>query len=447
MSEQQPPEANNPATTEEQTTVGNYFVANYPPFSFWSGEGADAAHEVLGAASPDAPLGIYFHIPFCRKRCHFCYFRVYTDRNAEEIKRYLDALIHEAELYARQPGVSGRPLRFIYFGGGTPSYLSAKQLKYLTDGLKGAMAWDQAEEVTFECEPGTLNEKKLQAVRDFGVTRLSLGVEHFDDEILKLNNRAHLSPEIFTAFESARRIGFPQINIDLIAGMMGETEASWKACVKKAIDLQADSVTIYQMEVPYNTTIFKEMQELGHSTAPIADWPTKRRWVAEAFEAFEKAGYRAGSAYTLIREDKAATRFVYRDALWNGADLLGLGVASFSHFQGVHFQNLHDSAPYESSLAEDKLPIYRAYRMTEDERFLREFLLQLKLGRVSARGFIEKFGIDPRERFAERFAAWDKQGFGGVRGEEIHLTRLGLLQVDFLLHQLFLPEHRNARYA
>ena len=118
------------------------------------------------------------------------------------------------------PAIAGRPLHFVYFGGGTPSFLSTQQLQRLVTGLTARTDWSRAAEVTFECEPGP-SGSKLAAIRDFGVTRLSLGVENFDDRILELNGRAHRSPEIYRVFEQARALGFPQINIDLIAGMVG----------------------------------------------------------------------------------------------------------------------------------------------------------------------------------------------------------------------------------
>jgi oxygen-independent coproporphyrinogen-3 oxidase len=146
-------------------------------------------------------------------------------------------------------------LNFVYFGGGTPSFLSIKQLEGLVKSLTAVRSWDDAEEITFECEPGTLTPGKLDAIRRFGVTRLSLGVESFDDQLLELNGRAHRAPEIFKAYEAARALDFPQINIDLIAGMLGETEEGWADSVRKTIELAPDSVTIYQMELPFNTTI------------------------------------------------------------------------------------------------------------------------------------------------------------------------------------------------
>lgn len=431
---------------EKKTTAGNYFVSNYPPFSFWKPEFVPDVVQSLERPPKPAPLGVYLHIPFCRKRCHFCYFKVYTDKDSAAIRGYIDAALQELEIYAKKPVIGGRTASFVYFGGGTPSYLSVDQLKHLTDGMKQLIPWTGVEEVTFECEPGTLTSHKLAAIREMGVTRLSLGVENFDDHILEINGRAHHSKEIARAYGFARELGFPQINVDLIAGMVEETDANWKENVRKVIDMSPDSVTIYQMEIPYNTTIYREMKAAGKLVAPVADWEVKRGWVAYAFSELEKAGYTVGSAYTAVK-DKSKTKFIYRDRLWAGADLLGLGVASFGHLQGTHYQNQHEFDPYVKAIQNGQLPIYRALTPTPEERFIREFVLQLKLGQVSCNYFKNKFGIDPKQRFADplqRLADW---GFASINGDVVQLNRDGLLQVDRLLHEFFLPEHRNARYA
>jgi oxygen-independent coproporphyrinogen-3 oxidase len=432
---------------EKETTVGNYFVSNYPPFSFWKPEHVGEVADALGRApAAGTRLGVYLHIPFCRKRCHFCYFRVYTDKDSTAIKGYLELAIRELELYGAQPFIGGRKPQFVYFGGGTPSYLSESQLRHLTDRMKAILSWDEAEEVTFECEPGTLADHKLKTIRDIGVTRLSLGVENFNDHVLEINGRAHRSPEIRRAYHFARELDFPQINIDLIAGMVEETEENWRDSVRQAIELAPDSITIYQMEVPYNTQIYQEMKAQGRLTAPVADWETKRGWVRYAFAELEKAGYTVASGYTAVRDPKK-TRFIYRDSLWQGADLIGLGVASFSHVGGTHFQNEHDFEPYVARLREGRLPLHRALTPTADERLIREVVLQFKLGRISRAYFQHKFGVDILARFAEPVARLKSQGALTLDGDWLRLSRDGLLEVDKLVHEFFLPEHRTARYA
>jgi oxygen-independent coproporphyrinogen-3 oxidase len=432
----------------EKTAVGSYFVANYPPFSVWTASALAEARAALSSPPAAVPLGLYLHIPFCRKRCHFCYFRVYTDKNARQVEDYLTLLASEWEMYLDTPAIGGRPLDFVYFGGGTPSFLSTAQLQGLVGRLTARSAWTQAEEITFECEPGTLSESKLGAIRDLGVTRLSLGVENFDDRILELNGRAHRSPEIYRVFQNARQLGFPQINIDLIAGMIGESDENWHACVDRTLELLPDSVTIYQMELPYNTTISGSLLKgSGDLGGPIADWGQKRRWVAEAFERLEGAGYHIGSAYTAVRNPQKTT-FVYRDRLWEGADLVGLGVASFGHVNGVHLQNLDTWEKYAAALEAGELPLGRAYRPTPDERLIREFILQLKRGALRPSYFIDKYGTNPLDRFHAQLVSLRSEGYlSELTPHRIALTRDGLLRVDSLLHRFFLPEHSGIRYT
>ncbi len=430
----------------EKTTVGTYFVSNYPPYSFWGTQAVAQARSALDRPpAPDTPLGIYLHIPFCRKRCKFCYFRVYTDKDASEIQRYLDGVVEELKLYSEKAVVAGRKPKFIYFGGGTPSYISTRQLSGLVEAFRPLFPWDEAEEVTFECEPGTITEKKLEILHDIGITRLSLGVEHFSDEILELNGRAHGSKEIDRAYDLARKVGFPQINIDLIAGMVGETESGWHETVQKAVVMEPDNVTIYQMELPPNTVISKEMRIEGKS-APVADWDVKRHWLDHAFAEFERAGYTVTSGYTAVK-DPEKTKFVYRDSLWSGADMLGVGVSSFSHVQGVHFQNEVHIEPYLKRATAGEIPIRRALVTTEEERMIREFILQMKKGRVDTGYFQSKFGVSLQDRFGASLVELRNRGMLEIDDSHVTLTREGLLRVDQTLHQFFLPQHRVADAA
>ncbi len=167
----------------------------------------------------------------------------------------------------------------------------------------------------------------------------------------------------------------------------------------------------------------------------------------EAFEALERAGYHIASAYTAVK-DPAKTTFVYRDRLWEGADLVGLGVASFGHVNGVHVQNLDTWETYGPAVQAGRLPLSRAYKPSTDERLIREFILQMKRGSVQPPYFTRKYGVDPLVRFGAQLASLRAEGFiAELTTDRIALTREGLMRVDTLLHRFFLPEHTGIRYT
>ena len=303
----------------------------------------------------------------------------------------------------RQPAVAGRQFNFVYFGGGTPSFLSTKQLQGLVGRLNATGAWNGAEEITFECEPGTLTEAKLAAIRELGVTRLSLGVENFDDRILELNGRAHRSPEIGRAYEAARALGFPQINIDLIAGMLGETDANWRDCIERTLALEPDSVTIYQMELPYNTTISGDL--------------LKRR------RAVRRAGRRLGDQAALgaggVRRARAR-RLSRRQRLYRGEEsrrrrsssiAIACGKAPTCSASAWRRSATSTACTCRTSTrgrsirrrsSSGEIPLGRAYRPSDEERLIREFVLQLKRGSNRPSYFAQKYGVDVLEPLRRR---------------------------------------------
>ncbi|MGL4513451.1 MAG: coproporphyrinogen-III oxidase family protein [Lacipirellulaceae bacterium] len=428
---------------DSKTDVGSYFISNYPPFSVWSAESLGDVRAAM-AAPPVAgtPLGLYLHLPFCRKRCKFCYFKVFTDKNGQEVERYLAALSKEIELVSRLPVMGGRPFRFVYFGGGTPSFLSSRQLTRLVDRLREHVDWSLAEEVTFECEPGTLSEAKVATLKEIGVTRLSLGVEHTDDAILRDNGRAHESMEIDRCWPWIQAADFDNVNIDLIAGMVGDSTDKWRDCVRRVRDMRPDSVTIYQMELPFNTVYSQDVLAGGKS--PVASWDQKREWVSWAFDQLLEAGYEQSSAYTVVRPD---VKFSYRDNLWRGSDLLATGIASFGHAAGVHYQNLPEWEKYLGALEAGRLPLGRGLRITPHQALVREMVLQLKRGRLDVAYFREKFGVEVLDEWREAWAEHASEGLLTIAGDRVELTRDGLLRADSLLSAFFEPEHRGVRYT
>lgn len=431
--------ASHTTKTKTKTEAGSVFVSNYPPYRFWNREHLDDYQEALKKPPvPGTNLGLYMHIPFCRKRCKFCYYSVHTDKNAADINRYLDALTREIEYYGKQPVVGGRPLHFVYFGGGTPSYLSAKQLESLVSRVSQVFTWDQAEEVTFECEPGTLSEAKLDAIKGIGVTRLSLGIENLNDEILKENGRAHVSKEVYRVLPWIRERGFDQLNVDLIAGMVGDTWDTWKDTVQKTIDLDPDSVTIYQLELPLNTVYVGEV--MRGKDLFVADWETKREWHAWAFEQFEQAGFTQFSGYTMVKNDRPR-RFLYVESLWGGSDMIPTGSSSFGVLNGVLAQNAGSWPQYLNMVEQGELPLSRAFAASDAERLTRQMILQLKTGSIRPDEYRQKFGVDILDVYSGAFNRLKDDGMLEFDESEVRLSKRALLRVDELLYEFFAPEY------
>jgi oxygen-independent coproporphyrinogen-3 oxidase len=238
---------------------------------------------------------------------------------------------------------------------------------------------------------------------------------------------------------------FDQLNIDLIAGMVGETWDTWRDNVKQTIDLNPDSVTIYQMELPYNT-VYTQLLSEGKLDTPVANWQTKREWHDYAFNELAAAGYEISSAYTMVK-NRETCQFVYRDSVWRGTDMIGAGVASFGHTSGVHFQNTPAWDEYLSLVESGRLPLSRAFVATPEERVTREMILQLKLGEIHPQYFKDKFDVDILENFSGAFEKLKNEGLLTYSAEQVTLTRAGFLRVDTLLPEFYHEKYRNARYT
>jgi len=250
------------------------------------------------------------------------------------------------------------------------------------------------------------------------------------------------------AYEKAIELAPGQSDFQLSYGLALETAnrpQDAAAAYRRYLELEPDSVTIYQMELPYNTVISQEILKDG-GQSPIADWPTKKHWLNHAYDEFQLRGYRIASAYTLATTKKPV-RFIYTDALWHGGDMIGLGVSSFSHFSGVHFQNAHSFEEYIALIEKNQLPLLRALTLTPKQKLIRELILQLKTGAVEFEYFKNKFGVDLWKEFESVFESLRKDGFVERGLERIKLTRKGLLQVDHFLSEFFEPELKAVRYV
>ena len=361
------------------------------------------------------------------------------------MEAYLAAVVDELSLYADRFGaLQERHVSFAYFGGGTPSILTAPQIRLLGGGLRKALSWVGVEEITFEVAPRSVAREKLKALREIGVNRVSMGVQSFDDRLLRLNGRYHLSADVFRAYDLIQAFGFDWVNLDLMVGLLGETWRLWEASVRRVIDLDPDSVTIYQTEIPPNTKLYRDLKEGALAAVPVP-WELKRERLGYAFTELERAGYTIVNGYSAVK-DPSRHRFRYQQYLWRGGDMLGLGAASFSYVGGVHFQNTGDLGDYQKRIQARDLPIHRAIQLTNRERLVREFILQLKCGEIQANSFQAKFGVDVLREFSQPIAELETEGWLTVSKAAIRLTRPGLLKVDRLLPRFYQQEYRRVKY-
>ncbi len=429
----------------EEPLFGSYFVAAYPPFSCWTERAVERYHRRLASPAPERDaFGLYVHLPFCVKRCDYCYYLSYDDR-AGELDRYLAALEREASLYAEEPYLAGRRPDFVYFGGGTPSLLPAARIRELLGGVERAFSWERVREATFECAPRTATPERLAALRELGITRVSLGVQQLDDDVLRASGRIHLVEDVERAWAAIRRLDFDVVNVDLIVGLPGETEASWEKSLDWAIERAPEMVTLYQLEIPENTPLYRQLRADSAALRPAA-WQGKHERLAAGFDRLEAAGYTVISGYAAVR-DPERHRFVYQEEQYRGADLLGLGAGSFSYLGGVHQQNRATFDLYLEDLEASRLPLGRAYALSDEERFVREFVLRLKLGRVDVAELEAKFGRDPLAHFAAALEPFREEGWVEVGAGAVTLTRAGRVRVDRMLPALYLPPHRRVRYS
>lgn len=433
------------STPPVETTVGNYFVSNYPPFSTWNEDQIPGLQEALSRPPPHPDLCLYVHVPFCQERCRYCYFRVYPRRQPQTVDLYIDAVLRELEMYRPFPALEGRRLKAVYFGGGSPSYLTSGQIRRCLRGLQERLPWTEVQECTFECEPTTVTLEKLQALKDLGATRVSLGFQSLSDRVLEASGRRARVEDCLRAYRLARKAGFQEINLDLLAGLPDETAESWMETIEAVVGLAPECVTIYQLELTYNSRLFAGLR--AGSQGALPSWPTKRQWVGDAFRNLEEAGYTIGSGYMAIR-NPGSWRFVYTvEHFWHGGELLALGESSFGHLHGVHYQNVDQFVEYIGRVKSGRLPVRRARRLSAEEKLRREVVLLLKTGILQIDYFRSKFNVDIREKFEPQLRRLQEEKMLVVEDGTVALTRAGLLSVDWLLPGFYLPEHRGIRYT
>jgi oxygen-independent coproporphyrinogen-3 oxidase len=375
---------------------------SYPTaVEFHEGFGADAygARLAEAAASPDAPLSLYIHLPFCESRCAFCGCSVIVTKKRHVAEQYLGYLLREIRMVAQ--ALQGRRHVVQYhWGGGTPSYLSPDQMRVLHAEVRRHFTIDPTGELALEVDPRVTSFEQLETLRELGFNRLSLGVQDFDPDVQQAVNRVQGVAATRALVERARQLGFGSINVDLIYGLPRQTVDSFARTIETVIALRPDRVAAYSFaHVPW---IRAHQKLLKVEELPSAD--RKLQLFVEARSRFLSAGYRPiGMDHFALPSDELAhaadAGTLHRNFMGYttrpAPDMIGLGVSAIGDVAGAFAQNTKKLSVYYQAIDAGRFPVERGYALDQDDRLRRHVITQLMCNlQLDTRAVADRFDVD-----------------------------------------------------
>ena len=371
------------------------------------------------------PSSAYVHIPFCTQICYYCDFSKVFIKN-QPVDAYLEHLIQETRSYE-----IGK-LRTLYIGGGTPTALSAQQLAYLLTELPKVMDLSEVEEFTIEANPGDLDPDKIAVLKDSQVNRVSLGVQTFDNKMLKKIGRSHQEQDIYDNIRHLKQAGFDNISIDLIYALPGQTMDQVKENVAKAIDLDIPHMSLYSL-ILENHTVFMNRMRRGKLPLP------KEELEAEMFEyiidELEKAGF---EHYEISNFSKPGFESRHNLVYWDNAEYYGLGAGASGYVDGIRYKNHGPIRHYLEAVEAGKARITEEH-LTLEEKMEEELFLGLrKKTGVSKARFEEKFGVSFDQRYGQVVASLTEQGLLVPDDKQVRMTKRGLFLGDTVAEKFIL---------
>ena len=371
------------------------------------------------------PTSAYVHIPFCTQICYYCDFSKVFIKN-QPVDSYLEHLIEEYHSYDIQK------LRTLYIGGGTPTALSAPQLAFLLEKLTDKLDLSYLEELTIEANPGDLDEEKIAVLKDSPVNRVSLGVQTFNDRMLKQIGRSHLEKDIYENIANLKKAGFDNISIDLIYALPKQTMEDVKTNVAKAIALDIPHMSLYSL-ILENHTVFMNRMRRGKLPLPKEDLE------AEMFEyiiaELEKAGF---EHYEISNFSKPGFESRHNLMYWDNAEYYGIGAGASGYVDGVRYKNhgpiRHYLQAVEAGNARVQEEVLTLHEKMEEEMFLG---LRKKSG-VSKKRFEEKFGLSFEDQYGSVVSELTEQDLLVPDRDIVRMTKQGLFLGDTVAEKFIL---------
>ncbi|MBU1194114.1 MAG: radical SAM family heme chaperone HemW [Proteobacteria bacterium] len=338
-------------------------------------------------------VSIYIHVPFCIKKCVYCDF--YSDTQLSFIPEYLCSL--EKEIGLRSKKQTDQRVDTIYFGGGTPSVLTIHQVETLLKTVQKNFSISPDAEITFEVNPGTIDEHYLAALKDIGITRLSLGIQSFNKEKLAFLQRIHSVRQGRDAVEYARKAGFDNISLDLMYGLPFETKELWHMDLTTALQMAPSHLSCYMLTIEPGTPLDEHQQNKKFKPiCPDVLWDlfekTSRTLETSGYEHYEISNFSRGKK----------NRSAHNSGYWNMKPYMGFGPAAHSYDNDIRSWNIRDVAGYICKLEAEHLPVEETEALTLDQKMLEMIMLRLRtLEGIDLEDFKRRFGITFESRFEQ----------------------------------------------
>jgi oxygen-independent coproporphyrinogen-3 oxidase len=382
---------------------------------------------VLAETTPRSPsLGLYIHVPFCTKRCHYCSFNTAPLERPAEMRRYLDAVRREVDLLAGAAWTAGTTLETVFLGGGTPSLLEAEDLAGVLDAVRSRFALAREAEITVECNPESVSRDKLARYRGAGVNRISLGVQSLDDSILPRLGRLHDARGARAAFEAAREAGCDNVSVDLMYGLPDLDGPTWTRTIEGVLGWEPEHLSAYGLTLDAGS-LWAVTGVTGLPAEGVVVeqyWALARAAAARGFEHYEISNYARPGC-------RARHNLVY----WHADEYLAVGPGACGFVGDVRYGNVKPVARYCATLEAGALPIDTSERLTARQRLAERLILGLRLSDGVPRAWLdERLAGDPA--LARKVATWLEAGVLLERGDRIALTESGFLVSDALFVEL-----------
>ncbi len=378
--------------------------------------------------------GLYVHVPFCETKCGYCDFYSVPlgDRQTAPLVR---AIVRELE--QRESSGAG-PFHTIFVGGGTPTLLPKDSLELLFERLSEVARRDGVGEFSVEANPATVDEAKVRLLVEAGVNRMSFGGQSFHQRELDVLERLHCPEEIAPGIQLAREGGIERINLDLIFGIPGQTQASWRESLRRAVDLGVGHLACYGLTYEPGTPLTAQLHD---GKVAQCDNDLEADLYLLAIEYLASCGF---EQYEISNFAKPGCRCAHNLIYWSNEPYVGVGPSAASYVDGARFKNVPHIETYISNVDNGRHPWREEERLSGRERAGETAMLQLRLNRgIDVAAFERSVGLDPLELYAEQIREHGAAGLLEHTPEYIRLTKAGRLLVDRVIRD-FLPTPQDA---